>query len=59
VITGMPHRPSSIDGQSSVFSPHRFRSSSFDRIRLAQKIARRSRSPLSGYAIARTVRRLI
>jgi hypothetical protein len=46
-MTGMPHRPSSIDGQSSVFA---FVSSYSNPIGLAQKIARRSRSPLSGYA---------
>ena len=43
-MTGVPHRPSSSDGHPSG---------------LAQKDARRSRSPLSGYAIARTVRQLI
>lgn len=47
-MTGMPHRPSSSDGQSSVFALS-FRPS-LNRIRLSQKIARRSRSPLSGYA---------
>jgi hypothetical protein len=49
-MTGMPHRPSSIDGQSSVsllISSVLRRSTA---IGLAQKIARRSRSPLSGYA---------
>jgi hypothetical protein len=47
-MTGMPHRPSSTDGQSSVFALS-FRPS-LNRIRLSQKIARRSRSPLTGYA---------
>jgi hypothetical protein len=53
-MTGKPHRPSSTDGQSPVFPPHLFRyrsrSSSFNPNGLAQEIARRSRSPLSGYA---------
>lgn len=59
VMTGMPHRPSSTDGHPSVFPPHHYRSSSLNPRGLPQKDARRSRSPLSGYAIARTVRQLI
>ena len=49
-VTGEPPRPLSSDGQSSVSLLITYRSSSFNRIRLSQKIARRLRSPLSGYA---------
>jgi len=57
-MTGRPHRPSSTDGHlllslliSNVLRP----STSTG---LPAEDARRSRSPLSGYATARTVRRL-
>jgi hypothetical protein len=60
-MTGMPHRPSSSDGQSPVFPPHLFRyrsrSSSFNPSGLTQEIARRSRSPYRVRLAARTVRR--
>lgn len=60
-MTGMPHRPSSNDGQSPVFPPHLFRyrsrSSSFNPSGLTQEIARRSRSPYRVRLAARTVRR--
>lgn len=57
-MTGMPHRPSSTDGQSSVSVLVSTVPASIHPTGLPQKIARRYRSPLSGYATARTVRRL-
>ena len=55
-MTGKPHRPSSIDGQSPVFV---FVSSPSNRTRLTQEIARRYARRLSPVAIARTVRQLV
>jgi len=57
-MTGMPHRPSSTDGHPPV-SLLILPSSSFNRIRLSQEGARRSRSPYRVRLLARTVRRLI
>jgi len=52
-MTGMPHRPSSTDGQSPVSV---FVSSSFNPIGLPQEIARRYARRRLAVAIARTVR---
>lgn len=49
-MTGMPHRPSSTDGQSSLSLLIAYRSSSFNPTGLSGKTARRYASPLSGYA---------
>ena len=55
-MTGKPHRPSSIDGQSPVFV---FVSSSSNPCGLSQEIARRYRSPYRVRLSARTVRQLV
>jgi hypothetical protein len=57
-MTGMPHRPSSTDGQSSLSLLIAFRSSSFHPIGLSAKTARRLRSPYRVRLAARTVRQL-
>jgi hypothetical protein len=49
-ITGEPHRPSSSDGPPSLSLLISYRSSSFNPDGLSVQGARRSRSPLTGYA---------
>lgn len=55
-VTGMPHRPSSSDGQSPVFVLVSIAPTSSNPIGRAQEIARRYARRLTAVANARTVR---